>query len=863
MKTIFLLAIHLFVSSLYSQPPTVTAKQLDELDRAPSLTHALGYDRILKWLFLAGQPGNGRLRIELLDQAIRKGIADRSALPLIRADLLRGDDELRDAIIRLLLHANHSPADARTFLDACATGRGETLLRPFLDLAAGDPSAMNILRGFFLKTPEEWPDLVAGLDAALAGGTNLSASIWRQTLARASGLDEKESVDLWNRAVQGGAEARGRMLQAFRMHWMDYYPLARLLRETTVSEPGWHRRVWRDLMKKVADDPELLCEYGTRLQQAAPLHGEIRSLLEETVRRAGAEIAAGCEAGAVIPDSRHAWLCRQINPFRERYASAERRREQFRTALTRLVHESTDWADAILWHLTRPAEAAAAATRQAIRSGLADDIAAARLAAGEYPLFSAEFQEKLEALGPYDPGITAGAFRKAWNNGSLERRSILKYASAAGHLLASQDEAWSEAFKSQTEDAERLLRSLAAIAIKGDPDAAAAWLQTMLANNSLLRDNFCLWMDKNRGCQAGGLTSLHWLRRLDAQLQQGLWINQSGVSQFKTHFAAYAQTEEGWKWVRLHLAIESFAFPNILRRQLVQTLAGDPKRLWRIYDITVSMPATAGTAWTPSFCRLALAHQLPLWLLREVSRRNPAAAHAAGLLWDALLEPGSSVLETLRQSVILHAAPSDLRHLHALALDFACHAPAGWNIWKPLAQQAFPDWKQKTDEQLRMLSSSLIEKGGLTGDLLQKVLQDQTLAESWRRGILRAVKFQDNAYVLADILLRRADLRAEWAKIAQQTLDREPCLMRQMVESLARQRAGESGARAAVERLRCGMAGQIVHDRIFFEQILADRQAGFRQEAARQAELILGKRVVAGWVNSQSNPQQTKKKESS
>jgi len=131
--------------------------------------------------------------------------------------------------------------------------------------------------------------------------------------------------------------------------------------------------------------------------------------------------------------------------------------------------------------------------------------------------------------------------------------------------------------------------------------------------------------------------------------------------------------------------------------------------------------------------------------------------------------------------------------------------------------------------------------------ILVKLLENTDLQERWRQSLLKAVRFDSKAYVVAGLIRTNYGLAKEWANTVGTLITSDPIVLRYMLESLAARRIGSARWTANLESMRASLMTIILSDRVLIEQLLVDKNHGYRTDLLNEAARLFGGEVAKQW----------------
>ncbi|CAB4243556.1 conserved protein of unknown function [Methylacidimicrobium sp. AP8] len=782
----------------------------EAVDLDPVLAQTGWKDRTLKWLISSG---NGRdfLRPDWLDTILLQFLRKDESSALIRRDLLRGDGLLADALTRGFEILRVGSRTAREQVEELAR---EGHCRLWTSLSTSQ-RAVGAVRDYLLSTPSGYPSALFAIDAWEHDDPDAFPGSVMETAMRSLLLPPKKPEGLearWEAAKRLGTlggEGGGALL---------------LLTTFPKKEATFYDTLWQLAWRSLVEDPPLLREYRDRLLFSSTS----RRWLVQTLQTALDSVEGdnflrhyfAIDFLHPTPVGRAKWLWEGLVGPRAGGGLLPLAKKK----LASLLMTDDRYADFLLWHLTRPAEAAAQATRSALVHALRQDEGVVRKALqsiweGQIELAGQLEQSPWWSLCEATRGKSAAEIRRSSSRGELDRNSLLGVGGVIASLLERSDSAWCSLFVNKEEGtplSSPFLLSVFPLLVQVTPECALAWLDTLLHNDQEAFVAFGRWMTSRPQARVAVPAYAPWLQEAGDQLRQALEKNSPVLGEeaqlFVEAFSQWA-SETGWELILRRLQRE-VGVAEELRRLFLTSWRADPEAFWRGYGGLAYLPS-AKTACERAADTL-VAYGGPEAALRAIAGWDYAVADACGRVWDALWDSPQD--RALLVEAVLHSdGLSDLNGVLVTATKNVLERPEARALADKFARSL-----GKTTDLLQILA----EDPTATRQILSGCLSDPSFREGWERSVFLVTKFGDQSPVVAQWILSRKEALDGWKNAFALALKEHPLFLRAVVVRMAKAKGGELGWASEMRMLEQAIMTAILTDRLLWENLIEDKTGG-------------------------------------
>ncbi|MDD4933471.1 MAG: hypothetical protein PHO89_08420 [Methylacidiphilaceae bacterium] len=790
---------------------TLGARTLPEaIDRDPVLAQTGWKDRSLKWMVASGE-SRDFLRADWIDTILLEYFRQEEAMALVRRDLLRGDGVLANALTQAFQVLRVGSQTAREQVEELAR---EGHCRLWTSLS-GNSRALGAIRDYLLTTPSDYPAALFAIEAWEHGDSDAFPSSVMETAMRSLSLPPKKPEGLeaiWEagkRLGSLGGEGGGALL---------------LLTTFPKKEATFYDTVWQHAWQALIEDPPLLQEYRERLLFSSTS----RQWLVQTLRASLDSVEGddflrhyfAIDFLHPTPAGRAKWLWEGLVGPRAGGSLLPLAKKKLASLL--LVDDR--YADFLLWHLTRPAEAAAQATRDALTQALRREEGIVRKALetiweGRIGL-SAQLEESpWWSLCEETRGKSAADIRRSCSRGEFDRRSLLAIGGVLASFLERSDSAWTSLFLSRADgnvQNSAFVLSVFPTLVQLTPECALAWIDTLLHNDQEAFVAFGRWISSRPQARVTVHDYAPWLRGAGDQIRQALGKNSPILGDEAQLFVeAFSQwtSETGWEFV-LHRLQREIGIAEELRRLFVVAWRANPEEFWRGYGGLAFLPG-AKTACERAADTL-VTFGGPEDALHAMAAWDYAVGDACGRVWDVLWESGPD-RERLIQAVLHSDGLGDLNSVLVTATKNILERPEARSLAEKVARSL-----GKTTDLLRILA----EDPTSTREILAGCLTDPSFRKGWERSVFLVTKFGDQAPVLAQWILSRKEALDGWKNAFALALKDHPLFLRAVVVRMAKAKGGELSWSYEMRKIEQAIMTAVVTDRLLWENLIEDKTGG-------------------------------------
>ena len=790
---------------------TLRAGALPEaVDRDPVLAQTGWKDRTLKWLIGSG---NSRdfLRTDWLDTLLIQFLRNEEAAALLRRDLMRGDGLLANALTQAFQILRVGSRTAREQVEEMAR---EGRCRLWASLS-GSSRAVGAIRDYLLTTPSGYPAALFAVEAwKHDDGDAFPASVM-ETAMRSLLLPPKKPEGLeatWEAGTRLGSlggEGGGTLL---------------LLTTFPKKEATFYDTAWELAWRAMVEDPPLLNEYRERLLASSTSRQWLVQTLQTSLDSAEGDRFLrhyfAMDFGHPAPVGRAKWLWEALVGPRAGGGLLPLAKKR----LASLLLTDGRYADFLLWHLTRPAEAAAQATREALAHALRREEGVVRKALltiweGQIELAAQLEESPSWALCETTRGKSAADIRRSCSRGELDRTSLLAIGGVIASLLERSDSSWSSLFWNKEEGAAQgslFFFSVFPILVQIAPECALAWIDTLLHNDQEAFVAFGRWISSRPQSRVTVQEYASWLQGAGDQMRLALEKNSPVLGEEAQLFIeAFSQwvSETGWELV-LHRLQREIGVAEEIRRLFLLAWRTNPEEFWRGYGGLAYLPSAKAACERAADTLVACGG--PENALRAIAAWDYAVGDACGRVWDVLWD-STPDRKRLVEAVLHSDGLSDLNSLLVTATK---------NVWERREARSLLERVAlslgKTTDLLRILAEDPIA----IRQILVGCLPDPSFRASWERSVFLVTKFSDQAPVVAQWMLSRKEALDGWKNAFTVALREHPLFLRAVVVRMAKAKGGELAWASEMRKLEQAIMNAVLTDRLLWENLIEDKTGG-------------------------------------
>lgn len=809
-------AVFSYAGTVYGSDATITSRghirlaALEQIDTLPELTGPLGVDRVSKYLIRKAQVGRDRLDSGRLLQIMGRLLDDETVRDALVDGVRRGDGRLARSLIRAVTMVVGESNRARDMVTTWAEnppGQTKPSFQEVIVAVQGQPAALQHLIDYVLTAGEKEAEIVLGMEKAYQSGTIVPELIQ----ARLRGA---VSEGQWAGARNGVPGARWVVTEK----WMERVPargalVRKLLKDgEEARRTSFYHRVWRRWWEVVSSDPVLIREFVNRASEADNSYQTVQRWLGEGLIRAGQTIMDSYVAGAAIPQSRYEWVVLELAPSGVDLKAISRFRDTRNDLLMRWgekVKRDKDWANYLLWHLTRPASSLGETTLQAMGDYVKQETGMSRMVANIVGNLNTQVREELEKAG-----ADTAQFRQRRMEGKLTEADWVRFGEGVGKAITRSELVATELFTNQDPEVQRVVREWVAAAVPSSRAASRAWIETMLKVDTLLLREFL-----NGVVQANVArneqTARAWLERAGMQASDEGNLMAQELGQFNSLWAGWL-VARGWEAVERRLRLElwgvTWELREVLRQEWTDHL--EPYLQWRT-AVGFLPKNRAGTIVTGTL-EVVRREGFAEACLDAVRAGDPEMLDLVEPIWTAMLRDADGALIRGIQTELLEGGVlGEVYTTGLLAMEDAVtkqSEAAEKVLGKPL--QTIRDTLRISPEESR--------------PMMVKLLQNRDIWQAWRNSLYSALLFAGKGRAAGDVVSRNTDLLATWKRQLRQLLVENPWAMSVVMESLARQKAGDLAYRDAVRAWEKALIQADAANQAVWEQFYADPTGGYK-----------------------------------
>jgi hypothetical protein len=637
--------------------------------------------------------------------------------------------------------------------------------------------------------------------------------------------------------------------------------LAREILTQQNSDGSFYEMGWESLCNRLASSDEETRSYIRQSLRLMPLYNAYRDCLISSLSSSenrGA-LLGGMILGGSIPESRFRWMVEELSgknydAFNKDISlekTAKKLRGDMDTNLRQVVAQDPLWPGVILWHLTRPGEAVALATRLSLPEALSTDpeFARAYIKAGT-PLGS-DVDQAVRVRGGYSyyPGGRTETVEKA-ESGEITKEALLLLSKTIAETLATDDAAWDSALGSRgnTEWAKKLV----SLGIERVPIVSSSWAQTMVKNDLALGRGFKKWLTENKALRDDKENAETWLNSIASGSSSMEAFGNAEVARFKKMLQEYISTPGGWQLLHNRLMLEGEAFPGAVREMLTDSAVSNPDVFWKLFRILTSAQGDSMARLRPYLETYISTSPLPQMILDETAAENAFAADAGASMWKTVLTPNSAVMNALVKEMTDLKVKTEPHALGNLCFVEEMNSPQGWALAEPSARAMLEKISAKGVElkgaspkdQLIYALTNHAEDCGWTYELMFK---KPDFRSAWENRVITKVLFMGKAPAMAWLVKQNTELLEMWKVEMGKQIALDPYLLRAFVDSLVTRRIGDREWLRQVNTIRRQIANAVFSDRVLVEQMLGVPEMEYRTALSTELSRIFDQYVAEQW----------------
>ncbi|WP_134440854.1 hypothetical protein [Methylacidiphilum caldifontis] len=798
---------------------SLKAKEItEEADLNPLLAESGWADRSLKWMIESGE-SNHFIRPDWMDTEILEFLKNEQSLSLIQNDLLRGDGLLADALIEGF-HQLRVGSDMakKEVLELAYEGKSKLWI-PLLS----SPQALWPLRNYLLNIPQSYPSVLFALKDWEKKASEALPDLVMETLLKA--IDVKpskvknleENWEIARRLSRIGNDGRGAYFLA--SSYMG-------------NEETFYNSFWEKAWEKVRKDPVLSHEYAYRLERNKKSWDVLVKAFKEALHSYEGKdffihyLVGRTEIRQQLK-GRPLWLWEALMGKKTafRIDFAEEAYKRFLIAL----EKNPKLVDFILWHLSRPAEAASEASKEALAQGLCKEEPLCNMAmewiweAG--PKWEGELQMSSSwNLCDQTKHLSPSSLRKAYQNGQLKRSDLFAIGDVLGNYLIRSDEAWADLIYSKTGKIP-VIEKFFPLLIQYSPECALAWLESLANNDQEAFEAFGRWINNQPEHKVSTEQYDLWLNKAGDQLKEA--IEKRGpvlgdeAQYFIDSFVKWAMGT-GWEYIINRLWFETI-IPEKLRKLIKSKWLSDREGFWKWYRGICALPS-AKTAIERVTNSLVAGKDMEL-ILQGIGSWNYELADICASNWDTIWEDVEK-RDYILNAIIHCDGLSELNNILVFATENTLERPEE----KVIAQKIAVVSGRSPTEDIR---ETIAQDPVVIRSLLNHWLESPQFAEHWKRSVFLIIKYGGQAPIIAQWMLPRKEAIEIWTDSLAETMRENPFLLQAIITHISKSIGGEISWAKEVRRIEEMIMDAILSDRIFWENLLIDKTGGIENEAQK------------------------------
>jgi hypothetical protein len=861
--TAILLVLGLSCSQAQQPAMRLSAENLDKLDRSRKIASLIDNDRLSKQLMSGTGSGDvveeeankvtNRILLEGLLRLYSKGGLES----LIAKELQRGDDILSRCLQTALVALNMPAHGAKALVEKWAMKGPDENLGGVLANMEATPDVGAAMVSYFTDADDDWVKLVRGVSALVTGESNQGREALGIAVANATGASLKAVLNRIEKAKDGdfgqlwNLQADGRKILDSRG------ALAREILAQQNTGGSFYEAGWAAACERIAEDQILSKSYMSETAGLTPLYTAFVRNLEIAMKGRGKEALVGSIIlGGYMPESRFRWMLEELSGGSYKDLEKELKtgkgdrlaRANMADNLERALSTNPVWAGALIWHLSRPAEATALSTRLSLpNSHGSDEEFARRYVQAGTPL-GGVVDSYVESRGGYShyPGGRKEMVEKV-ESGEVQKEALLKLAETIAAVLATEDKPWDSVV--ETTSPGDWVNRMTVEAIERVPGCATAWIQTLVKNDKALSEGFSNWLVQNKALPNENPNAQRWIASVAAGSQG---FGNAEAARVKKLFTEYISTPEGWGKASTRLKLEGVSFPTVIREMLIDAAIRSPDDFWKLFRILTASEGDTMARLRPYLQAYISSSRLPQMVLEEAAAQNAFAADAGAPMWKALLTPGSPASEALIQIILKGQVMTPQFALGNLCFIEEFFAEPSWTLAEPMSgamlEKVLSRGVKLPGATVRdRLSYALTNHATECGWIYSTMFADPGFRKRWSGRVVSKVLFMGKAPGAAWLFLQDGPLMSIWREEMGRQIAADPYLLRAFVDSLVTRRIGDRAWAAQVDGIRRNIAGAVYYDRILSEQMLAYPGMEYRNALDEQVRDIFGQYVADQW----------------
>lgn len=867
-ETPSLLLVFLLAGTSIGQQPAMrlSSGNLNELDRDPRISALVDNDRLSKQLMAdaakegedeeEGDRVTNRILLEALVRLYQAGGMEAT----IARELKKGDFILSRSLQAALVALNMPGQGAKALVEQWAMRGPDENLGGVLANMDTTPDVGAAMVSYFTEADRDWVKLVRGVSGLVTGESEQGREALGIAVANATGASLKAVMGRIRKARDGDYAQLWNLQSDARKILDSRGALAREILSQQKTDGSLYEAGWAAACARIAEEQTITESYMAGTAGLTPLYTAFVRNLDLALKGGKREeLVASMIVGSYMPESRFRWMVEQLSG--STYAAitsdmktgkgAKMVKSGMSENLQRVTEGSRLWQEALIWHMTRPAEATALATRMSFPDSHGADEDFARRYVSEGSPLGAVVDSYVEARGGYShyPGGKKEMLEKV-ESGEVQREALLKLAETIAVVLATEDKPWDSAVGQSVQGG--WVNRMVIEAIERVPACAVTWVQTLVRNDKALAEGFSEWLVQSKALPSEQSNAQRWLSSVASAGAAGQGFGNADMAKFKKLFSEYLSTPGGWAKASVRLKLEGVDFPTVLREMLVDAALANPDDFWRLFRILTASTGDTMARLRPFLQDYISSSRLPKMVLEETAAQNAFAADAGAPMWKVLLAADGRAISKLGETMKKVQVMTPQFALGNLCFIEEFFSPEGWAKAEPMSTAMLEKVLSKGVELpgggvRDRLSYALTNHASECGWIYSTMLSDQDFVRRWSGRVLSKVLFMGKASGAAWLFLQDGDLMDIWRQEMGRQIAADPYLLRAFVDSLVTRRIGDRAWTAQVDGIRRNIAGAVYYDRILTEQMLAWPGMEYRATLDQQVGKIFGQYVADKW----------------
>jgi hypothetical protein len=432
------------------------------------------------------------------------------------------------------------------------------------------PDVGAAMVGYFFDADADWVKLSRGVSALVSGDADQGREALGIAVANATGASLKAVMNRIAKAREGDYSQLWNLMADARKILASQGALAREILSQQNLGGSFYETGWRAACARIAEEQLLTESYMSGTSALTPLYTAFVDNLEQAMRGGKREELVGSMIlGSYMPESRFRWMVERLSGSTYAAITSDMKtgkgaklvRSGMSESLEKAISTDPLWPGVLIWHLTRPAEATALATRLSFPDSHGADEEFARRYVLEGAPLGGVVESYVEARGGY--GHYPGGKREMQErveSGEVQREALLRLAQTVTSVLATEDKPWDSALDQSTQGG--WINRMVIEAIERVPACAVTWIQTLNRNDKSLADGFGEWLVQNKALPSEQSNAQRWIASVSAAGSAGQGFGNTDMAIFKRRFTEYLATPDGWSKAGLRLRQRVIPWPD-------------------------------------------------------------------------------------------------------------------------------------------------------------------------------------------------------------------------------------------------------------------------------------------------------------